>query len=62
MEDNENNSMFSDEYSTESTKENSINFIDKSNINNEETIFSIETENYTITKPKRIIIKATIIK
>ncbi len=60
MNEDENQSMFSNEYSTESTDENS----QKSSVNliNEETIFSIETENYTITKPKRIIIKATIIK
>lgn len=60
MNDNENLSMFSEEYSTESTNDESPT-IDV-NSKEEETIFSIDTENYTITKPKRIIIKATITK
>jgi hypothetical protein len=60
MNNDENESIFSDEYSTESTDENSINLNNNDTI--EETIFSIETDNYTITKPKRIIIKATIVK
>lgn len=60
MNEDENESIFSNEYSTESTDENSINLNENDSI--EETIFSIETVNYTITKPKRIIIKATIVK
>ena len=61
MDDKESQSMFSEEYSTESTENNS----EPSDIKSEEiegTIFSVETENYTITKPRRIIIKATVIK
>lgn len=58
MDDNE-NKMFSDEYSTESTDNNAEEII--SEIDDiEGTIFSIDTENYTITKPKRVIIKAII--
>ncbi|MES2863545.1 MAG: hypothetical protein V4666_05465 [Bacteroidota bacterium] len=51
------NQIFSDEYSTESTETNGGGMDVLEN-----TEFSADEENYTITKPKRIIIKATITK
>ena len=59
MSDLENQLIFSNEYSSESTNIDNENEIQNLPIE-ETTLFKLETDNYTILKPKRIIIKAII--